>query len=151
MDISEFAKLRLTDRVRKVLDKAPALAARSKDGFVGTQHVLLAMFQVGGVAVEVLRHHEINVHACRAIFRKLQVIEDAATDSAFTRSTMDLMDVAVAVRRELGHPYVGTEHLLLAMTRVENCVAHQVLKSFDLTHEVLRTDVQTALGTPLDE
>lgn len=151
MTIDQVCRENPTDRVRSVLKQASQLATGRGEHHVGTAHALLSFFECGGVALEVLRRSGIDSDDCDYVLSANVLTEEATDKSNWTDRMRMTMDVAVTEKKELGHPYLGTEHILLAMARVENSAASQVLNSFNLTHERLRTCVLKVLGHPPDE
>lgn len=141
-----------TDRVRKVLQMAREEAARLNHEYVGTEHLLLGLVKdEEGVAIAVL----VNLGADLAEIReKVEAIVkqgDAATarrlDLPYTSHAKKVLELSMSELRELGHSYIGTEHLLLGLLREEEGIAAQVLVDCGIHLEQARAETIRLLGT----
>jgi ATP-dependent Clp protease ATP-binding subunit ClpC len=120
---------RFTDRARRVVVQAQEEARALGHSFVGTEHVLLGLTHEGGLAVKALEALGIGTEAVR------QRVEEAVgrTDLSvtahipFTPRTKDVLRHALRESSELGHTYVGTEHILLGLLSEGEGVAARVL------------------------
>src|SRR5213083_2248395 len=140
-----------TDRVHWVLQAAREGAARLRNGFVGTEHLLLALVRDrGGVAQRVLLSFQADLEGIRrAVESKLKPGESAIAerqDLPYTSSAKKVLELAMSEARELTHRYVGTEHLLLGLLREEKGVAAQVLTEAGVTLERARAETLRILG-----
>ncbi len=140
-----------TDRVRWVLQAAREEAARLRNGFVGTEHLLLALVRDrGGVAQRVLLSFQADLEGIRrAVESKLKPGESAIAerqDLPYTSSAKKVLELAMSEARELNHRYVGTEHLLLGLLLEEKGVAAQVLTEAGVTLERARAETLRLLG-----
>ncbi len=127
---------RFTDRARSVLARAEDEAHRLKHGFVGTEHILLAQFDVAGsLAAQVLDGSGITKANADA---QIQAIIKPGTGTTggtgsdeeklpFTPRAKAVLRAAVEEALRLGHNYVGTEHLLLGLFNDEDSIAAIVL------------------------
>ena len=112
--------MRFTDRARKVVVLAQAEARGLGHGFVGTEHLLLGLLAEGeGVAAQVLESLGISLEEARG-----WVEENAGRGQGapaghipFTPRTKKVLGLALQEAVQLGHSYIGTEHLLLAPAR----------------------------------
>src|SRR6266516_4086287 len=140
-----------TDRVRWVLQAAREEAARLRNGFVGTEHLLLALVRDrGGVAQRVLLSFQADREGIRrAVESKLKPGESAIAerqDLPYTSSAKKVLELAMNEANELNHRYVGTEHLLLGLLREEKGIAAQVLTEAGVTLERARAETLRILG-----
>jgi hypothetical protein len=123
---------RFTDRAREVLKLAQEEAGRFSHGFVGTEHILLGLIDEGeGVAAKVLESLDITHEAVR-----VKVEETVGTagqrpsgSPPFTPRAKKVLELSLREAMQLGHSYIGTEHLLLGLVREGEGVAAQVLVS----------------------
>ncbi len=125
--------MRFTDRARKVVVLAQAEARGLAHGFVGTEHLLLGLLAEGeGVAAQVLESLGISLEEARG-----WVEENAGRGQGapaghipFTPRAKKVLGLALQEAVQLGHSYIGTEHLLLALlAEGEDVWAAQVLAS----------------------
>jgi ATP-dependent Clp protease ATP-binding subunit ClpA len=108
---------------------------------VGTEHILLALFDVpGGLALRVL--DEVGISKSMVEEQVVALIKrTSATGSGrlpFTPRAKAVLSEAVTVALDLGHNYIGTEHLLLGLFTDEESVAAKVLRELDTSQAVLR-------------
>jgi ATP-dependent Clp protease ATP-binding subunit ClpA len=146
---------RFTDRARKVMQLANSQARRLNRGFIDTEHVLLGLIEEGsGVASNVLKNLSIDLSRIRSEVEKLveekAVLAQPAARIPQTPRVKKVLDYAVEEGRTLNHNYVGTEHLLLGLLRLEDGVASQVLRRLGLTCLGVREAILNLLGGPID-
>ncbi|HEY7948868.1 MAG TPA: Clp protease N-terminal domain-containing protein, partial [Acidimicrobiales bacterium] len=123
---------RFTDRARRVLVLAQEEARLLNHSFIGTEHLLLGLIHEGeGVAAHALHQLDISLEAAR------ERIEEAIGLSGtppigsppFTPRAKKVLELSLREALQLGHNYIGTEHLLLGIVREGEGVAAQVLIS----------------------
>ena len=117
-----------TERVRMVLAAARDESARLHHEYVGTEHILFALLRVDdGVATAVLANLNIDVGGVRQMLDHVVVQgkqgKPAGVDLPYTSRAKKLLELSMVEAKDLGHNYVGTEHLLLAMLREEKGIA----------------------------
>jgi ATP-dependent Clp protease ATP-binding subunit ClpC len=120
---------RFTDRARRVVVGAQAEARTLDHGYIGTEHLLLGLIHEGGVAPKVLESLGIGLEVVQQ--RVEEVIgrgEDATSGHIpFTPQAKEVLKLSLRESIELGHHYVGTEHILLGLISEGDGVAAQVL------------------------
>jgi hypothetical protein len=132
---------RFTDRARMVLGQSETEAHRLGHGFVGTEHILLALFEAtGGLAIKVL--DAVGISKPMVDEKVLELIKRGTASEGgklpFTPRAKAVVRGAVEVALQLGHNYIGTEHLLLGMFGDEDSVAAKVLKDLGASYDVVR-------------
>jgi hydroxyacylglutathione hydrolase len=141
---------RFTDRARKVMALARKEAQRFKHDFIGTEHILLGLIQEGsGVAAKVLKNLGTEINKIRSeIEKNVQAGPSMVTmgQLPFTPRAKKVLELSMEEANELGHNYIGTEHLLLGLIREQDGVAAQVLLDLNLKLEDVRADVLDLLG-----
>jgi DNA-binding transcriptional regulator YhcF (GntR family) len=145
-----------TDRVRQMLALAREEALRLRHGYVGTEHMLLAIVDEGSSkAAAVLRARGVDLGAMRRRLEKTVKPGRSAISSAselpHTSRAKKVLELAMTEARELGHDHVGTEHLLLGLVREERGIAAQLLAQAGLTLDVARAEVLRMVATELGE
>jgi ATP-dependent Clp protease ATP-binding subunit ClpC len=140
---------RFTERARKVVYLAQQEAARLGHNVVGTEHLLLGLVAEGeGVAAKALESLEISLDRIRGEVEK--IIGTGETNPfgeiPFTPRAKRVLELAVDEGRQMGHNYVGTEHVLLGLIREGEGVAAQVLKNLGADLEKVRKEVINLLG-----
>jgi ATP-dependent Clp protease ATP-binding subunit ClpA len=145
-----FMYERFTDRSRRVMALANQSAQRFQNEFIGTEHVLWGILNEGsGVGANLLLNLGVDV-------RKVQAdLEEAARSAGGTSSigrlpqtpqTKKAIEFAIAEARDLNHNYVGTEHLLLGLLRLEDGVAAEVLGRVDVTFDRVKQEHRRLVG-----
>ena len=140
---------RFTDRARRVLVLAQEEARLLNHGFIGTEHILLGLIHEGeGVAAQALAALEISLDAVRdAVERTIGASGTVPEGSPpFTPRAKKVLELSLREALQLGHNYIGTEHILLGLVREGEGVAAQVLVGLgaDLAH--VRQTVVTFLA-----
>ncbi len=123
---------RFTDRGRRVLVLAQEEARLLNHAFIGTEHILLGLIHEGdGVAARALADLGISLESVRE--RVEETIGLSGTPPAgsppFTPRAKKVLELSMREALELGHHYIGTEHMLLGLLREGEGVASQVLVS----------------------
>ena len=121
---------RFTDRARRVVVLAQDEARMLNHNYIGTEHILLGLIHEGeGVAAKALESLEISLDAVR---QEVEEIIGRGQDAPsghipFTRRAKKVLELSLRESLQLGHDYIGTEHILLGLIREGNGVAAQVL------------------------
>jgi len=141
-----------TERVRKVLAMAREEAARLHHEYVGTEHILLGLIREGeGVAATVLQNLNVELDEIQQkieeTVKKGKAAQATGPDLPYTSRAKKVLELAMSEARELGHSYVGTEHLLLGLLREEKGIAAQVLTDAGVNLEAARSETLRILGT----
>lgn len=129
---------KFTDRARKVMQLANQEAQRHRHDYIGTEHILLGLTREGGgVAFKALQHLGIDATRIRLEVEKLvtpgsEMITIGKLPQ--TPRAKKAIERAMEAARDLGHNYVGTEHLLLGLIGGDS-VAAQVLNDQGVTRE----------------
>src|SRR3954464_6889738 len=141
---------KFTDRARKIIALAQKEAERFRHDYIGTEHLLLGLVKEGsGVAVTALNNLSVDVEKVRREVEKLVVVNDKEAPTAplpFTPQAKRVLELASEEARALGHPYIGTEHILLGLLSEQDSVAAQVLINLDLKLEDVRNEILDLLG-----
>ena len=145
---------RFTDRARKVMALANQEAQRFNHEYVGTEHVLLGLVKEGqGVAANVLHSLGIDLKKIRLEVEKIvKSGPDMVTMGKLpqTPRAKKVIEFAIEEARNLGHNYVGTEHLLLGLLREHDGVAAQVLMNLGLKLDDVRSEILNILGAAVE-
>lgn len=141
-----------TDRVRKALMYARNESVRLHHAYVGSEHILLGLLcESDGVAAAVLRACKVDPEALRkrveAAVRPGDPNQRIGPDLPYTSRGKHVLETAMAEARALGYPYVGTEHLLLALLRSQDKPLAGVFADSGLTLEAARAAALGLRGT----
>src|SRR5512143_2661604 len=138
---------RFTQRARRVLSLAHQEAERGRQNSIGTEHLLLGLMEEeGGVAGRVLRELGLESGRVREIIERVRV-EDRSFDLKIELApdTQQVLEYAVDEARRLGHHYIGTEHILLGLVRVDG-TAMEVLRRLGVTADQIRRQTRRVLN-----
>jgi len=140
---------RFTDRAQRVIVLAQEEARRLGHNVVGTEHILLGLVAEGeGVAAKALMALGVNLDTVR---KEIELVVGKGDfiyqgQIAFTPRTKRVLELAIDEARQLGHTYIGTEHILLGLIREGEGVAAQVLRNLNVDLESVRRQVIELLG-----
>ena len=121
---------RFTDRARRVVVLAQEEARMLNHNYIGTEHILLGLVREGeGVAAEALESLGISLDAVRQQVEEIigQGQEAPSGHIPFTPRAKKVLELSLRESLQLGHNYIGTEHILLGLIREGDGVAAQVL------------------------
>jgi hypothetical protein len=121
---------RFTDRARQVVVLAQEEARRLDHNYVGTEHILLGLIsEGGGVAARALESLGIGLDAVRQQVEEIigQGQQAPSGHIPFTPRAKKVLELSLRESMQLGHTYIGTEHILLGLVREGDGVAAQVL------------------------
>jgi uncharacterized protein YjiS (DUF1127 family) len=140
---------RFTMRARQALDRAQEEAKNLQHNYVGTEHELLALFEVGeGIAARALADLGVTREAVEreVLARVGKGPKPVAGPFPFTPRARKVLEEAVNAALDLGHNYIGTEHLLLGLFRGQSGLAMQVLESLGATKDLTKQSVSSLLA-----
>lgn len=144
---NQFEKF--SERARRVLTIAQREARHFNHNYVGTEHVLLGLLQEEeGVAAKVLANLGLVLNKVRSAVEFAMGHGDKPTSSevGLTPRAKRVIELAIDEARNLGHNYIGTEHLLLGILREGGGVAVSVLEGFGINVEQVRSETGRVLG-----
>ncbi len=121
---------RFTDRARRVVVLAQEEARMLNHNYIGTEHILLGLIHEGeGVAAKALESMNISLEAVRAQVEEIigQGQQAPSGHIPFTPRAKKVLELSLREALQLGHNYIGTEHILLGLIREGEGVAAQVL------------------------
>src|SRR5690349_21329052 len=121
---------RFTDRARRVVVLAQEEARMLSHNYIGTEHILLGLIHEGeGVAAKALESLDISLEAVRAQVEEIigQGQQAPSGHIPFTPRAKKVLELSLREALQLGHTYIGTEHILLGLLHEGEGVAAQVL------------------------
>jgi len=139
---------RFTQRARRVLSIAHQEAERAQNNNIGTEHLLLGLMEEeGGVAGRVLRELGMTTERVREVIQRVTTPSTSFDPNhvELAPATQQVLEHAVEEARRLGHHYIGTEHILLGLVRVDG-TATEVLRRLGVTSEQIRRQTRRVLN-----
>jgi ATP-dependent Clp protease ATP-binding subunit ClpC len=141
---------RFTDRARRVIVSAQEETRNLSQDHVAPEHILLGLERAGsGVAAKALESLGISLETIRERVEGAVGGGDQTSPSGhipFTEQAKDLLKHSLRESLDLGHDYVGTEHILLAVFSQRESVAARVLTDLGADHDRVRAEVTRLLA-----
>ena len=139
---------RFTDRAKKVMNLARQEAQRFNHEYLGTEHILLGLVQEGsGVAANVLKNMGIDLNKIRMEVEKIVKTGPSMVTMGqlpFTPRAKKVLELSMEEAGNLGHNYIGTEHLLLGLIKENEGIAAQVLLNLGVKLKIIISFYQVA-------
>jgi hypothetical protein len=134
---------RFTLRAKSALDGASAAARRLGHPYVGTEHVLLGLFtEPEGIAAKALVESGLSGDDVEAAILAITLRGNATVNTPpFTPRAAACLEKALNEALQLGHNYIGTEHILLGLFSDPDGFAARIMSDAGVTHDAVRTRV----------
>ncbi len=142
---------RFTDRARRVVVLAQEEARYLNHNYIGTEHILLGLLNEGeGIAAHALESLDIDLASVRDEVVKIigQGQQSPPGHIPFTPRAKKVLELSLREALQLGHNYIGTEHILLGLIREGEGVAAQVLQQLGAELQKVRQTVIQLLSGP---
>jgi len=140
---------KFSERARRVLTIAQEEAQQLNQNYIGTEHILLGLVrEEEGVAAKVLTNLGAGLNKVRSAveFISRRSERPGTGETGLTPRAKKVIELAIDEARQLGHSYIGTEHLLLGLLRGGEGVAAGVLDSLGVTLERARAETTHTLS-----
>jgi ATP-dependent Clp protease ATP-binding subunit ClpC len=140
---------RFTERARKVVVLAQEEARHFNHNYIGTEHLLLGLLREDeGVAARALTSLNVTLDEVREQVESIVGYgeEGSGGQAPFTPRSKKVLELALREALQLGHNYIGTEHILLGLVRESEGVAARVLSNLDIDPDKVRREVVRMLG-----
>jgi len=140
---------RFTERARKVVVRAQDEARFLKQNYIGTEHILLGLIdEKEGIAARVFYELNITFEDIRSAVK--EVVTEGTSESyehiPFTPRAKKVLELSLREALQMGHNYIGTEHILLGLLREGEGVAARVLNSMGITLDNVKEKVKELLS-----
>ena len=145
---------RFTERARQVVVLSHEEARKDGHGHIGAGHILLGLLrEEEGLAARALRNLDVNLEGVREGVKartigRLRDDQELEGQIPFTPRAKNVFDLSLREALSLGHNYVGTEHILLGLTRDDGVAAEILKDDFLLSAETIRNEVVRMLSGP---
>jgi len=140
---------RFTPRARQVIVLAQDEARALRHNYIGTEHILLGLLrEEDGLAARTLDALHVTLDEVRAQVASIIGEGDEVTSGQipFTPRAKKVLEASLREAMALGHNYIGTEHVLLGLTRVNDGVAARILLDAGADADTIRSKVVELLG-----
>ncbi len=144
--MSNFAKY--TDKARKSIVASQDEAKRMNHNYVGSEHLLLGLLEVrSGTASKIMSEMGLDIDDARQMVINLLGIGDPSAKAlGYTPRTKRIFELSEQVSKELGHNYVGTEHLLMGIIRDGEGLALMILQQLGINPVQLAKRLAEVMG-----
>jgi ATP-dependent Clp protease ATP-binding subunit ClpA len=140
---------RFTDRSRRAVVLAQEEARMLDHAYIGTEHTLLGLLHEGeGIAAQVLTELGFTLVTAREFVEEIvgRGSQPFSGHLPYTPSNKKVLELALREALQLGHNHIGTEHLLLGLTRHGEGVAAQVMEKLGSDSSAVRVAALTRMG-----
>lgn len=145
---------RYTDRARRVIVLGQEEARLLNHNYIGTEHLLLGLLKEGeGIGAQALTLHSVDMPALRlAVEEKIgKGSQSPSGHIPFTPRAKKVMELSLREALQLGHSYIGTEHILLGLIREGEGMAAQVLADRDIKLNDVRKTILNLVGRQYEQ
>lgn len=130
---------KFSESARKVLSQSQKISQEMNSG-ISTEHILLALVSTPGtVAFEILRDCQVNLDQIRLILSLRG--QETTIPAGISDSAKKIIEIAAAAAAQFKHAKVDAEHLLLAITSYEDCMAYQIIQRVGINPATLRGQI----------
>src|SRR4030043_2448890 len=140
---------RFTERARKVVVKAQDEARFLKQNYIGTEHILLGLIdEREGIAARVFYELNVSFDEIKSAIR--EVVTEGTSESyehiPFTPRAKKVLELSLREALQMGHNYIGTEHIMLGLLREGEGVAARVLNGMGVTLDNVKEKIKEILN-----
>ena len=140
---------RFTKKAQNALNKALYYAREMGHNYVGSEHLLLGLLsETDSIAHRALTANGVSLEKSKAMLEKIAGVSSPSAVNAgdMTPRTKTIIEGSAARSVSLGHSYIGTEHLLLAILGEPECFAMQIMESQGAKAHDIEKDIMNCLG-----
>lgn len=134
---------RFTAGAQQAVNAAAQVASKKGENYVGTEHLLLGLILEGGSAADILNKNGVDQKKVE------QYIDSVSVDGGYgnpqvigyTPRTKKIIEMSVAIARQLGHGYIGTEHILLAIINERESMGFRLLHDLQADMSAMQEEI----------
>ena len=125
---------KFTNKAKKAIEIANDISIELGHNYIGTEHILYGLVQEGdGIAAKVLNNKGITEEKVKAIIEELLGVGKEINETlGFTPRSKRILENAFLETKRIGYNYIGTEHLLLAIMKEDDCVAVRIIADLNV-------------------
>ena len=144
---------KFTDNAIKVIEAAESSAISLSQTYVGSEHLLIGLLSVDGVAKRVLEENGVSYDKFMELVNKLLTPGNVAVDSADNMTPRAKKVIALAANEayRLNSQKIGTEHILIALLKEGDSIAIRLLNTIGVNLQKMYIDILTALGLDISQ
>jgi ATP-dependent Clp protease ATP-binding subunit ClpC len=128
-----------TPRLREAIILSKCEAERLQHGHIGPEHLLLGIIQEGGcLACQILQESDVDLDLMKDTLELALGTGSTSSDPPrLTNTSFEIWETMSEIAQDMGHRFIGTEHMLLGLTKIDSGAA-QCLRGFGLTYETIQ-------------
>ena len=142
---------RFTDKARQIILKAKDLASEYGHNYLGSEHILLALLENDELTSLVLSRFGLTPEKVKKTLTSQLREGDFKGEILFSPDAKRILEFAIEEARILHHPFVGTEHLFIAVVREKTGLGGKILRSFGIDEYSVRREVMHLLGETTEQ
>ena len=145
---------KFTEQARNVLNMAKTISNRLKHYYIGSEHLLVALLESEGVASDVLAKHAVTTQELYRLMKELITpvgVKAKKDTQQYTPRARRILEQSAKEAIRYGLPEIGTEHILLAILKEQDCIAVRLLNTLHIPLQKLYVDSLIASGLDSNE
>ncbi len=140
---------KFTENAKNAINLAREVAYRLSHNYIGTEHLLIGLMEVDGVASRVLEENGVTVDKVLELVNQLIAPNNGVEmmdGGSFTPRSKRILDQSYKEAAKFKAPLVGTEHILIALIKESDCIAVRLLNTLGVNVQKVYIDILTASG-----
>ncbi|MDF2487378.1 MAG: ATPase with chaperone, ATP-binding subunit [Herbinix sp.] len=140
---------KFTENAKSAINLAREVAYRLSHNYIGTEHLLIGLMEVEGVASRILEENGVTVEKVLELVNQLIAPNNGVEmmdAGSFTPRSKRIMDQSYKEAAKFKAPLVGTEHILIALIKESDCIAVRLLNTLGVNVQKVYIDILTASG-----
>ena len=143
---------KFTDNAKTAIGVAKDVAYRLSHNYIGTEHLLIGLMEVEGVASKILEENGVTVEKVLELVNQLIAPNNGVEmmeGGSFTPRSKRILDQSYKEAAKLKAQLVGTEHILIALIKESDCIAVRLLNTLGVNVQKVYIDILTASGVDI--
>lgn len=139
---------KFTNKAKKVIEIANEISIELGHNYIGTEHILYGLLKEGeGIAAKVLNNKGITEEEVKIKIEEfLGTGQEIKESYGFTPRTKRVLENSFLEAKRIGYNYIGTEHLLLAIMKEEDCVAVRIISDFNVEISKIYNEISRVIN-----
>ncbi len=140
---------KFTENAKNAINLAKEVAYRLSHNYIGTEHLLIGLMEVEGVASKILEENGVTVDKVLELVNQLIAPNNGVETmdgGTFTPRSKRILDQSYKEAAKFKAPLVGTEHILIALIKESDCIAVRLLNTLGVNIQKVYIDILTASG-----
>ncbi len=142
-------KERFTENARMAINLAAEAAKQLAHGYIGTEHLLLGLLHTNGAAASVLKENNVQEERILELVSQListNTVAEYEEEGKLTPRAQGILQQSDREAKRAGSEFIGTEHILLALLKMQDCIAVRLLNTLGVNLQKIYVDLLNAMG-----